>query len=124
MTPDRFDDVVVLTMPARTELAATLRVVAASLGADVGLTVDEIDDIRLAVNEVFASAAEGTPNSTISVSFAPGDGRLDIAIELTDGRPIPLDQLAATVLESVVDVTGPLHTSPIRFTKRATEAAL
>ena len=38
--------------------ASTVRVVAASLGADAGLTVDEIEDLRLGVNEAVSVLAD------------------------------------------------------------------
>jgi len=117
------DDAIELVLPARTELAATLRVVAASLGADVGLTVDEIDDLRLALNEVFTSAADETgADQRVSITFVVGDDRLDVAMHRVDGGEISLDDLASTILRSVVELTdsdGP----QITFRKRATEAA-
>ena len=115
------DDPLVLTMPARTELAATrqgARRVARRrcrphrrrdrrhpAGGERGLRVGR----------------RPGPNSRVSISFVPGESRLDVTIELADGQPIPLDDLASAVLQSVVEI-GPDRT-PIHFTKRATEAA-
>jgi len=47
-------DVVELSFPHDTKHVATARAVAASLGAEAGLDVDEIDDLRLAVDEALS----------------------------------------------------------------------
>lgn len=111
-----------VVLPARTAMAATLRVLVASLGADVGFTLDEIDDVRLAVNEVFASAADDHSDERFAAEFTPGDGHLSITMRLVGTAPLPLDQLATTILESVVDdmrVDG----DAVTIVKRAHEAA-
>ena len=51
---DHFEVIV----PLRTRYASTVRMIAASLGAEAGFTVDEIDDLRLALDEVFSLLAE------------------------------------------------------------------
>jgi len=112
-------------LPARTDLAATLRVVVASLGADVGFTLDEIDDVRLAVNEVFASTADDTVHeetgARFAATFVPTDGRLAITMRMVGSAPMVLDQLATTILESVVhELLVDEHS--VTIVKRAREA--
>src|SRR3954453_202965 len=53
--------VVGLDLPPQPRHASTVRVVAASLGADAGLTVDEIEDLRLGVNEAVSVLADVDP---------------------------------------------------------------
>ena len=43
-----------IDLPLSPRHASTVRAVAASVGADVGLSVDQIDDLRLGVNEAIA----------------------------------------------------------------------
>ncbi|MEM1335089.1 MAG: hypothetical protein AAGG08_16690 [Actinomycetota bacterium] len=93
----------------------------ASLGADVGFTLDEIDDVRLAVTEVFASAADDASVGRLSCSFLPSAGRLAITMFALGPTAIELDELATTILGSVVDdveVGGGIVT----ITKQASEA--
>jgi serine/threonine-protein kinase RsbW len=114
------DNQIEIVVPARTGLAATLRLLAASLGADIGLTVDEIDDLRLALDEVFTSAAEGREDRRVSVTFRPGDHELEVIVFIVGPEPIELDELASTILRSVVDeldTTG----GTVTFLKRAAE---
>ena len=47
-----------VTVPLRAEFASIVRLIAASLGADAGFTVDDIDDLRLALSEVFSSLVD------------------------------------------------------------------
>lgn len=101
------DDSVGITVPLRTEHAATLRLIVSSLGSDHGLNVDEIDDLTLAVSEVFTllvDDADRVGASRAHVRFAATDGQ--IRVELHRGIPddtLELDVLARTILSSVVD---------------------
>jgi hypothetical protein len=92
-------------VPLLAEHAATLRVIIASLGSDNGLSIDEIDDLKLAVSEVF----------TVLIDHAADSGRAlirywaetgTIRIHLTndvDDHVLELDTLAQAILSSVVD---------------------
>ena len=95
-----------VSVPLRTEFVATLRTMAASLGADVGFSIDEIDDLRLALSEVVSSLLdiEGSPDDRITASFDLLGGGVTVTIT-TDrvGVAIELDDLAVTILDSVVD---------------------
>ena len=93
-------DSVLVEVPARTEYAATLRLMVASFGADTGFSVDEIDDLRLGVNEVFSAATDGD-GERVAVRFTTAAG--NITVRLSTGAPIEFDQLATTILHSVVD---------------------
>ena len=121
MSTEAVDNQIEIVLPARTELAATLRLLAASLGADIGLDVDEIDDLRLALNEVFTTAADGHADRRVSVTFRPGDGELEVIVFLVGPEPIELDELASTILRSVVDRLD-TTAGTVTFTKRAAEA--
>lgn len=121
MTADTTDRNIEIILPARTDMAATLRVLAASLGGDAGFTVDEIDDVRLAMNEVFTSAADQPEATRISVMLRPGERQLDVTMRLLGVGSIELDELATTILRSVVDDLD-LSAGAVNFTKRAVEA--
>jgi len=95
-----------MSVPLRTEFIATLRTMAASLGADAGFSIDEIDDLRLAISEVVSSLAdmEGSPEDRIAASFDLHGAGVTVTITTDrEGAVIELDELAATILDSVVD---------------------
>ena len=116
------DRTIEVIVPARIEMAATLRLLCASLGADVGLSLDEIDDLRLAVSEVFASIADVDSSSRVSVSFEPEDGCVGAMFFAIGPTPITLDELAATILRSAVDDLT-IEAGTVRFVKRSSESA-
>ncbi len=122
-------DVVEISVPMRTEFVATLRTVAASIGADAGFSIDEIDDLRLAISEVVSSLTDhddaSSKRSDDRVDAAFRMGASQVAVEITARRSdvtIELDELASSILNSVVDqlvVAGPA----VSFVKLASEAA-
>ena len=78
--------------------------IAASLGADAGFNVDEIDDMRLALDEVFSLLADRHAGDRVRTAFRLDDGQLIVVLTLESG-PVDVepDDLAANILRSVVD---------------------
>lgn len=115
---DRID----ISVPLRAEFASTLRALTASIGADAGFSIDELDDLRLALSEVFsvlADAADGDDRALVSLAVTHGELSISIGSDHTD-KPLELDPLAASILQSVTDgyEIGP---GSVAFTKRSTE---
>jgi hypothetical protein len=97
---DRFEVIV----PLRTRYASTIRMIAASLGADAGFTIDEIDDLRLALDEVFSMLAERHPGERVRTTFRLDDQEVLAGMSLESGSiDVAPDELAARILRSVVD---------------------
>jgi hypothetical protein len=97
---DHFEVIV----PLRTRYASTIRMIAASLGADAGFTVDEIDDVRLGLDEVFSMLAERHAGDRVRTSFRLDGNELFARLTLESG-PVDVepDELATNILRSVVD---------------------
>jgi serine/threonine-protein kinase RsbW len=114
---DHFDVIV----PLRTRYASTVRMIAASLGAEAGFTVDEIDDLRLALDEVFSLLAERHVGDRVRTRFRLDGHQLVAALTLESGQvDVEPDDLAANILRSVVD--GFEFTADgVTLTKRASE---
>lgn len=95
--------------------------IAASLGAEAGFTVDEIDDVRLALDEVFSMLAERHEGERVRTTFRL-DGRQLIAGLKLESGPVDVepDELAANILKSVVD-RFEFGTDGVTLTKRAAE---
>ena len=107
-----------LRVPLRDEFASTVRVVVASIGADAGFTVDDIDDLRLSVSEVFSAFGIDADQDAAVVDLAARtttesvQGGADLtAVEIrlaasSDSVPsgsIDLDELAMTIIRAAVD---------------------
>jgi anti-sigma regulatory factor (Ser/Thr protein kinase) len=99
-------DTIELRVPARLGAAATVRLITASLAADADFGLDDLDDLRLAVNEVFTCAVgDGVDGVTVVVCFYVGKSTFDVRISV-DGNTtrIELDDLASSIIRSAVDV--------------------
>lgn len=98
---------VTLTLPLDVRHASTARMVAASLAADAGFTVDEIDDLRLGINEVvsvLADESSADPATRLQIDFTISPGRVDARVARSDGAgAAELDDLAKRILDAVTD---------------------
>lgn len=63
-------DRIVLSVPARGEYARTVRMTASELAARMGMSIDDIDDVRIAVEESFAlTAAHAGEGAEVTFTF-------------------------------------------------------
>lgn len=105
------DAVISMTLPAESRFVATVRVTTASLAAELDFTVDEIEELRVGVNELMALAVEWVEDhggDTVALEFrieadalhveASAGGASDSA-----GEHDSLDVLTAQILSGVVD---------------------
>jgi anti-sigma regulatory factor (Ser/Thr protein kinase) len=115
------DQVVSLGFPPSSRFLSAARLVATSLGADAGLTVDDLDDLRLGVNELVTTlvdTADGT--SRIALEFITEDSSITVSGRV-DGptRDLEPDELSARILAAVAD-RYELGPSSFVLTKRST----
>jgi serine/threonine-protein kinase RsbW len=118
------NDTVDVTLPLRARHASVLRTIAATLGADIGFSVDEIDDLRLGLSEVFTILVDAadTDAARVTVRFRLDDDALAVVAEPAGaaGRPVEIDPLAGSILDSVLD-DFEVTADGVRLVKRATE---
>lgn len=116
-------ELVELSVPLDTRYGSLLRVVAATVGADAGFSIDEIDDVRLGLNEAFALLAEQGTDGRVRTTFRV-DADRQLEIHMTpepSGVAVEPDELALAILRSVLDHYE-LGADTIVLHKRATEA--
>jgi serine/threonine-protein kinase RsbW len=84
-------DAVEVRIPADVLYVSTLRLTAASLAARCDLTIDDIEDLRLAVDEACALLLpHASPESTLDARFELNEGRLQVATSVhTDEQAEP-----------------------------------
>jgi serine/threonine-protein kinase RsbW len=123
------DNAVEVILPLDTHYIATLRLLTASIAADAGFSVDEIDDVRLAISEVWSIMADGDADGRISTTFTNRANLLVVTMQLrpasTDSSaasPLALDELGRSILDSVVD-SYVISGCDVTITKRATEVS-
>lgn len=116
---------IVLTIPAQPEFLRLARLAAADVGSRCGLTYEDVDDLRIAVDElchaiiVGADAASGSEALEIRFTIL-GRGVVIEGTCPTDTNP-RLDELSAAILAAVVDeheLSTELGTSRFRMVKR------
>src|SRR3954471_8950892 len=97
-------DTVDLRVPADPAYLAVLRTATAGLAARLDLTLDQIEDLRIAVDEACALLLAGRshPGETLSTSFTIGEGVLDVLITGPAAVPPAESSFAWSVLNALV----------------------
>ena len=122
---ERHDDVVVLVVPADGSYLAVLRTATAGLAARLQFTLDEIEDLRIAVDEACAILLAIAPIQTeVTSEFAVTDEALSIEVsvpvngraELPGGNSFSWQVL--TALAGEVSARSDGGRAIIRLTKR------
>lgn len=98
-----------LTMPATPQLLRVARLTAAGLAGRLGFSFDEIEDVKIAVDELcFALVGSRGRSGSLTVTYRLGDHELAIEGEgvfsdgAGDSAPAP-SELSAQILAAVVD---------------------
>jgi serine/threonine-protein kinase RsbW len=97
-----------LTIPAALEFVRIARLTASGVASRVGFDVDEIEDLRVAVDELSSILVDAPGGEQLELAFTPSaDG-----IEIEGRRPVDattapaIDELTRQILAAVVDEYG------------------
>jgi serine/threonine-protein kinase RsbW len=118
---------VVLTVPAMDEFARTVRIAAAELAVRAEMSLDCVEDVRLAVEEAFVFAREHVagPSLTFTFTVEPGAVTLEVtplAEAPADDSPDRGERYARFILESICDEVALISgegTCTLRIVKRS-----
>jgi serine/threonine-protein kinase RsbW len=97
-------DHVTVGMPAEGAYLSVLRTATAGLAARLDFTLDEIEDLRIAVDEACAMLlSQAIPGTNLECAFDLGDEEMTITVSVTAAEPsIPAkDTFAWTVLSAL-----------------------
>jgi serine/threonine-protein kinase RsbW len=107
-------DTVVLRLPAQGAYLSVLRTATASLASRLDFTIDDIEDLRIAVDEACAMLlSQAVAGADLQCAFELSADAIDVAVSVPtlDGQPPSRDTFAWTVLtalagevDSAVDV--------------------
>jgi anti-sigma regulatory factor (Ser/Thr protein kinase) len=95
-----------LTIPATPDFLRLARLTAADVGSRVGLTFEEIDDLRIAVDELCFVLVEGAGDAQLDLRFRLRDTEVSVEGVCTVGAgaaPVSPSDLATTIVAAVVD---------------------
>jgi serine/threonine-protein kinase RsbW len=127
-TATRKDDVVVLVVPADGSYLAVLRTATAGLAARLQFTLDEIEDLRIAVDEACAmllAVAAASSDLTCEFEVTPAALTIEVGVPVQGTAALPGNQsfswqvLTALAGEVTADTTP--GRAMIRLTKRRTQ---
>jgi anti-sigma regulatory factor (Ser/Thr protein kinase) len=115
---------IVLTIPARPEFLRLARLAAADVGSRCGLGYEEVDDLRIAVDEL-SHAIMGVPGrsspTTLEIRFTVLDDGVVIEASCANDCEPDLNELSSAILAAVVDeheLSSGGGTSRFRMVKR------
>lgn len=101
--------VVRLEVPPAARYLSAARLVAASMAADAGLTVDDLDDLRLGVDELVSALIAGVPDGAaagarITLEYVIDDRTVTVrgGVEGAEAAATP-DALTDKILAAVAD---------------------
>jgi serine/threonine-protein kinase RsbW len=104
-------DVIELTIPVRADLVVLARLTAATVASRADFDVEEIEDLRLAVDELCVLLVQGGGDGRLDLQFSRDDDRIEVSCtyhaDSTDpgGTGSP-DGLSARILDALVDEHG------------------
>ena len=101
-------DEVRLVVPAMPEFLRLARVTAAGLASRLGFTFDQVEDLRLAIDELCygLTGTQGRPGGTVDVRYVIGDDSLEVEGHGRfdgDHRNVELTELSQVILAALVD---------------------
>jgi serine/threonine-protein kinase RsbW len=115
-------DLVEVTIPLRSAFLATVRTMTTAMAADAGFSVDEIDDVRLALGEVVTAYLDASAgDDRVAVTYVLGDAAFTMTVRPERGAAaVEFDGLASGILAAVVDEWH-VDDDGVTLVKRASE---
>lgn len=101
-------DTISIKIPASPQYLQVVRLVAAGLASRIGFTLEDIDDLKIGVDELSAylTGAQGR-EGTLEVRFAIGEGKIEITgtARLAPGDKVRTDltEFSQMILATVAD---------------------
>jgi serine/threonine-protein kinase RsbW len=103
--PEPHENVVRLTVPAALEYVRIIRLTGSGVASRLGFDVEEIENLRVAIDELSSMAIEAASGGELDITFSTGDGELRIAgrAPAKSGAEVGLDALTGQILKAVID---------------------
>jgi serine/threonine-protein kinase RsbW len=97
-----------LTIPAALEFVRIARLTASGVASRIGFDVDEIEDLRVAVDELSSILVDLASNDELELAFMPTIDGLEIEgrTRVEDSASPAIDELTRQILSVVVDEYG------------------
>lgn len=107
-------DPVELIIPVQSDLVVLARLTAATVASRAGFDVEEVEDLRLAVDELCVSIVNGSDAGRLNLIFISDEGSVEVICTLDGPAPTsrPADDgygehdLSIRILDALVDEHG------------------
>jgi anti-sigma regulatory factor (Ser/Thr protein kinase) len=107
-------DTVELTLPVHADLVVLARFAAATIASRADFDVEEIEDFRLAVEELCLSVIDGSSDGRLEIRFLRDEGQVEVACDFqptTGSHPDTSgaerrNELSYLLVEALVDEHG------------------
>jgi serine/threonine-protein kinase RsbW len=105
-------DVIELTLPMRPELLVLVRFTAATLAARAEFSLEEIEDLRLAADEICLSLTGGESAGSMELRFTSEDDSIEISCTVdidavaAPSSDDPKGEWSLQILDALVDAHG------------------
>jgi serine/threonine-protein kinase RsbW len=119
------DEQVELALPAQVEHLRLARLTASGFASDLDFSIDDVEDLRLAVDEAAALLVEHAPvaGSRLTLTYRVDDGTVVIEGRCPiNGRSLEVDPIRHAVLSTTVDsfeVSSDGKSASFRLRRRA-----
>jgi serine/threonine-protein kinase RsbW len=102
---DAIGEVVRLSVPAALEYVRIVRLTASGVASRLGLDVDEIENLRVAVDELASTVVDAAGPGALEIAFSSDGGELRIEghAPVAPGADVGVDELSAQILKAVCD---------------------
>jgi serine/threonine-protein kinase RsbW len=101
------DGTIELTIPPDARYLRLVRLVASGLASTAGFNVDELDDLRIAVDEAVTALLEGGNGTKVPLTFEVKGGQVAMTAQTEAREDAPLDadrlELSTQILAAVCD---------------------
>lgn len=87
---------VTLSVPAEASFARSVRMMAANIAVVCNMSVDDVEDVRMAAEEAFVFACATAPD-TCDIQFQLGDDALTMVFSLGEGGDEPDEETAESL---------------------------
>ena len=91
-----------LTVATDPHLARLVRMTAANVAMLSSMSVDRVEDIRMAAEEAFIYACSVTPESSVNIDFAVDDEHVGMTFELDEAKLAEPDDQASVYAELIL----------------------
>ncbi len=100
---------IVLVLPGDAQHLRLARLLAAGVAAPAGLGIDDVDDLRIAVDELCTTLLEAGGDGALTLTFAYDDGQVTVTGRVATQRHVEADDRRQLLSKEILAVVADEH---------------